>query len=287
MTVNIDRRTQCVRFEALDGTVLRFVLRYPADLVMSNGSVYMQFDIAVKSDTNATVDGAPTVIDIGSVYDIDAITREEIDSCKWDGARIYSFYTDWANPIEDDEPDRVFQIGKVREEDERFTVELSSLLDLLNQTVGRLITPGCLNVFCDSHVDGQAIPSEKSRCKKVGSDFDVTGVITSVSSNMQFRAAALDGVHANDWFGNGELIFTLGNNAGLGYSLVKAYNTNGTITLSTPAYFTPQIGDQFKIRAGCRKRFAEDCVAKFANGKHFGGFPHVPQKSTVSKFGDQ
>lgn len=287
MTVNIERRTQCVRFEALDGTVLRFVLRYPADLVMGNGEVYKHFDIAVKTDASATVDGAPTVIDIGSVYHVDAITREEIDSGKWDGARVYSFFTDWAAPVEDEEPDHVFQIGKVREEDERYTVELSSLLDLLNQSIGRLITPGCLNVFADSHIDGQIVPSDKSRCKKAGASFDVVGVITSVTDNMQFTASALNALHPNDWFGNGELIFTLGNNAGLGYSLVKAYNTNGTITLSAPVYFTPQVGDQFKIRAGCRKRFAEDCIAKHSNGKHFNGFPHVPQKSTVSKFGDQ
>lgn len=287
MSVAVERRTQCVRFEALDGTVLRFVLRYPVDLVMSNGEVYSAFDIAVKTDTSATVEGGPTVIDIGSVYDIDAITREQIDSCKWDGARIYSFYTDWAAPVEDEEEDRIYQIGKVREEDDRFTVELSSLVDLLNQSVGRLITPGCTYTFCDSHIDGQIIASDKSRCKKNPTAFDVTGTITSVTDNMQFSASALNGLHPDDWFGNGEFIFTTGSNSGLGYALVKAYNTNGTITLSSPVYFTPQVGDQFKIRAGCRKRFAEDCVAKYANGKNSGAFPHVPQKSTVSKFGAQ
>lgn len=287
MTVNIERRTQCVRFEAKDGTVLRFVLRYPGSLVMANGSVYENGELATKTDVSATVDGGPTIIDIGGVYNVDAITREQIESRKWDGCFVYSFFTDWANPVEDEEPDRVYQIGKVREEDNRYTIELLSLLDLLNQSTGRLVTPGCLWTFSDSHTNGQIIASDKSRCKKDPALFDVDSIITHVTSNLVFRASALNSIYANDWFGNGELIFTSGQNVGLSYSFVKTYVADGTITLAIPLYFSPQVGDEFVIRAGCRKRFAEDCVAKFANGKRFGGFPHVPQKSSVAKFGAQ
>lgn len=287
MTVNLERRTQCIRFEAVDGTILRFVLRYPSALTMSNAAVYENGDLAMKTDISATVEGGATVIDVGSVYSDDAITRAQVESGKWDGARIYSFFTDWASPIEDEEPDRVYQIGRVREEDDRYTVELLSLLDLLNQTTGRLITPGCLWVFADSHLDGAIIASDKSRCKLVGATYTTTSTISSVTSDSQFIASGLNGTYAADWFGNGEIRFTTGNNAGISYNFVKTYLANGTITLATPLYFMPQVGDQFSIRAGCRKRFVEDCKTKFSNSKHFGGFPHVPQKSDVTKFGAQ
>lgn len=287
MTVNLERRTQCIRFEAKDGTILRFVLRYPMALKMSNGEVYESGDIATKTDVSATVEGGATVIDIGSVYSVDAITREQIDSAKWDGAYVYSFFTDWANPVEDEEEDRVYIMGKTREEDERYTIELLSLMDLLNQTTGRLITAGCLWVFADSHVNGEIIATDKSRCKIDPATHDHAGTVTSVTSSMVFRDSAFNGVYAADWFGNGEITFTTGLNAGLSYTFVKTYLANGTITLSYPFYYTPQIGDEFIIRTGCRKRFTEDCITKHANGKRFGAFPHVPQQSTVAKFGSQ
>jgi len=287
MTVNIERRTQCIRFEAVDGTILRFVLRYPGALVMSNNEVYESGELAMKTDISASVEGGATVIDVGSVYSADAITRQQVDSRKWDGAFVYSFFTDWAAPVEDEEPERVYQIGRVREEDERYTLELLSLMDLLNQTSGRLITPGCLWTFGDSHLNGEIIASDKSRCKKDATLTDIDSAVSHAISNMQFRAATLNATYANDWFGNGELMFTTGLNAGLSYAFVKTYLTDGTITLSTPFYFTPQVGDEFTIRVGCRKRFTEDCITKHANGKHFGAFPHVPQQSTASKFGAQ
>lgn len=57
--------------------------------------------------------------------------------------------------------------------------------------------------------------------------------------------------------------------------------------LAQPFYYPIEVGDMLRVRVGCRKRFNEDCIAKFGNGKNFRGFPHVPQKSTVMKFGDQ
>jgi uncharacterized phage protein (TIGR02218 family) len=232
MTVNLERRTQCIRFEAKDGTILRFVLRYPMALTMSNSEVYESGDIATKTDVSATVEGGATVIDIGSVYSVDAITREQIDSAKWDDAFVYSFFTDWANPVEDEEEDRVYIMGKVREEDDRYTVELLSLIDLLNKTTGRLITPGCQWTFADSHVNGELIATDKSRCKIDSAAHDHAGTVTSVTNNMQFRASAFNGVYVDDWFGNGEIMFTTGLNAGLAYSFIKIYQTNGTFTLN-------------------------------------------------------
>jgi hypothetical protein len=40
--------------------------------------------------------------------------------------------------------------------------------------------------------------------------------------------------------------------------------------------YTVAGGNTYSVIAGCTKRFAEDCVTKFANGVNFRGFPHVP-----------
>lgn len=286
--VTPERRTQCVRIEARDGTVVRVAIGYPTDLMMSNGEVYQGGLYSTATAISATTDGGPTVIDVGSIYDNDGLTKDEVASGKWDGAWIYSFFTDWASPVEDEEEDRVYQLGKIREEDDRYVVEMLSMVDLLGQTTGRIFTPGCLWVFCDQHIDGEIIATDKSRCKLNAYDYTVSAQISTVDDGMSFYSDSLAGGYPNDWFGNGEIRFVSGDNSGLSYRYVKAYDgATGKITLNAPFYYMPQPGDEFIMIAGCRKRRDEDCVSKYSNGPRFGGFPDVPQRSYVQKFGDQ
>lgn len=286
MVATPERRTQCVRIEPKVGDPIRIAIAYPVDLVMGNGARYLGGLYADPSDTSANVGGGATVLDITSVYSADSITRDDLQSGKWDGARVYSFYTDWAYPVEDEEPDRMYTFGKVREQDQRFVVEMMSLTDLLNQQFGRVITPGCVYTFADSHIDGTIIASDRSRCKKNPADYTVFGAVTAVHGVAEFSASALSGFH-DDHFGFGEIIFTTGKNAGMPYRFIKRFTAGGRIALAQHFYYPVEVGDQFKALAGCRKRYTEDCIIKFNNAPRFGGYPHVPQKSTVSKFGDQ
>lgn len=287
MVATPERRTHCIRIEPVNGDPIRIAIAYPVDLKMSNDAVYRGGIYSQPTGINSTLSGGATVIDFGSVYDTDTITRDQIQSGYWDGARIYSFFTDWAAPIEDEEEDRVYTFGKIREEDERYTVEMMSLLDLLNKNTGRIITSGCTYVFTDSHVDGNLIASDKSRCGIPAEFHTYTGQVSSISSQLQFVSGALNGLFPDDYFAFGEIIFDSGANAGQSYKFIKSSLANGTITLAQPFYYPIEVGDEFRVLAGCRKRFQEDCIAKWENGKRFGGFPHVPQKSTVQKFGDQ
>lgn len=282
-----ERRVHCIRIAPVNGEPIRIALAYSDDLIMSNGAVYKGGIYAQPTDTSATLSGGPTVIDFGSVYSVDTITRDQIQSGYWDGARVYSFYTDWAFPVEDEEEDRVYTFGKIREEDERYTVEMMSLSDLMGQSYGRVISAQCTYTFTDSHIDGTIIASDRSRCRLNPADYTHSAYISSISSQLQFTAAEFNGLFDNDFFSFGEIIFFTGLNAGQSFKFVKNYTASGVITLAQPFYYPLQINDSFFIRAGCRKRFTEDCVQRFNNGKRFGAFPHVPQKSTVSKFGDQ
>lgn len=288
MIATPERRTQCIRIEPANGDPVRIVIAYPVDLIMSNDEAYRGGIYSQPTDINSTVSGGPTVIDLGSVYEADTITQDQVQSGYWDGARAYSFFTDWAYPVEDEEPDHVYTFGKVREQDDRYVVEMLSIMDLLGQTTGRVITPGCTYVLGDEHVDGTTIPSDRSRCKVSPLLVaNISSSVTDVINPMQLVSAGLSGMYPDDFFGFGEIVFTSGNNAGLSFKFVKSYTADGTITLAQPFYFPIGIDDLFDIRPGCRKRFSEDCIAKYSNGIHFGAFPHVPQGSTVIKFGDQ
>lgn len=278
---------QCLRFEPKNGDPIRIVLSYPVNLTMSNGVVYQGGIYAQPSDINSNLTGSPTVIDIGSVYNIDTITRDEIQSGYWDGAKIYSFFTTWSFPAENEMADHLYYFGSVQEIDDRYTIELMSQGDLLNESTGRIIRPSCDYILGDAHVNGEVIPQRFSRCQVSSSLVsNIPSQVVSVASPINFFGSGL-GSYLDDWFGYGELFFTLGNNAGLTYRLIKNFIDGGNITLADPFYFPVSVGDQFLIRAGCRKRHQEDCIIKFSNGPHFGGFPDVPQKSIVLKFGDQ
>lgn len=287
MVATPERRTHCIRIEPVNGDPVRIAIAYPVDLKMSNGEVYKGGIYAQPSDINSTLSGGATVLDIGSVYDIDTITRDQIQRGYWDGARIYSFFTDWASPMEDEEEDRVYTFGKVREQGERYTVEMLSQLDLLNKEDGVIHEPRCRWTFADQHVDGTIIATDRSKCKISGAASIFSMTVVSMTSQMRFVGEPPSGTFPDDFFGFGEIIFTSGLNAGSSFKFVKSYSSDGTIVLAQPFYYAINIGDEFDIMVGCRKRFTEDCIGKHNNGIRFGGYPDVPQRSSVTKFGNQ
>ncbi len=48
------------------------------------------------------------------------------------------------------------------------------------------------------------------------------------------------------------------------------------VTLSEPAIYPIQVGDTFRIRPDCAKRYQEDCINVWANGPNFKGEPLIP-----------
>jgi uncharacterized phage protein (TIGR02218 family) len=98
----------------------------------------------------------------------------------------------------------------------------------------------------------------------VGSVVSADGALLSVS--------VLDGF-ASNWFGQGWLTWTSGDNQG-GSVRVLAHSGN-RLTLTEPPVLAAKPGDGFRLVAGCDKSFAT-CKAKFANGTNFRGFPHLP-----------
>ena len=87
------------------------------------------------------------------------------------------------------------------------------------------------------------------------------------------------------WFDYGLITMTSGASAGLSME-VKAYSP-GTITLQLELAHGAGAGDTYSMRVGCGKRFAEDCVGKFANGVNFRGEPHVPGMDRLMWVGGQ
>ncbi|MCK9468476.1 MAG: DUF2163 domain-containing protein [Porticoccaceae bacterium] len=296
-SVVADYRTRiyAVRIEAVGGQIARFV-QYPHDLPMTSGGGQANYNAGSGyefSGVSTTAGATPSVVDLRGVI-LDAVgylSLDEVASRVWDNARAYLFATTSATPIEDEEPLGLFLMGKAQLRDDKYVFELMSLIDAANQNTGFTYGPLCRWTLFDETLDGDVIPWQRSRCTGPRSNPDgpslaahkVTGTITHVTSRNLFRDDQR--VEADDWFGAGSIRFTTGANAGLLSEEVKTYAANGTIETYQAFHYPVQVGDEYEMVPGCRKRRVEDCIAKFSNAINHGGFDRVPTQSVYTKFG--
>lgn len=110
--------------------------------------------------------------------------------------------------------------------------------------------------------------------------FTVLFTVTHVTDNRIFRDSSR--AEADDFFGEGEVQWLTGNNAGQKRK-VKTYTVNGTFTLALPMWLTVQVGDTGIAIAGCRHRRVEDCRDKFDNVLNFGGEPDRKGTDSITK----
>lgn len=260
-----------VRIECTNGLVVRLT-DYPRDLTMS-GHVYKSDSGYQFTGSQAGASMSPGALDLEGISTLTGVSRDLVASGVFDNARMYVFATQWNAPVEDHEPIGAGVLGKTTIEDDRYRIEMMMLADVLGQSVGRSYTPGCTKTF-----GGQ----EYAGCKVNLAAITVTGSITHVISGAVFRDSAR--TEPDDWFGSGYVRWTSGDNVGLKPQEVKAYAADGTITTFESAYYPVQVGDEYELVPGCRKRL-EDCRDKWSNVLNFGGFPSVPTSSTYQKVG--
>ena len=260
-----------VRIECTNGLIVRLT-DHPRDLTMS-GNVYKSDSGYQFTGSQSGASMSPGAMDLDGIATLTGISRDLVASGVFDNARMYCFATQWNAPVEDHEPIGSAILGKTTIEDDRYRIEMMMLVDVLGQSVGRSYTPGCTKTF-----GGQ----EFAGCKVALGPLTKTGAITHVTSGSVFRDSAR--TEAADWFGGGYIKWTTGANVGLKPQEVKSYAADGTVTTFESAYYPVQVGDEYELVPGCRKRL-EDCRDKWGNVLNFGGFPSVPTGSMYQKIG--
>lgn len=282
-------RVYCARIVAENGTIVRLAA-YPTDLAMSNGVVYPSESGYEFSGLDATDSMSPSSVDLTGILN-HGISREQLVTGVFDNARCYVFATSWKTPIEDEEPLGLMILGKTELNDDSYATEMMGIVDALNQTVGSSYTAQCPYTVFDQTVDGRTIASTRSRCTGPRSapdgpdinTYKVSGTVTGVTSQYSFTDTSR--TEANDWFTAGQVMFTTGANAGLKPIQIKQSTSAGVITTHEPFPRAIAPTDQYVMIPGCRKRRTEDCVAKFNNGKNFGGQPDMPTASQSGAVG--
>lgn len=261
----------CVRIECVNGSVFRLT-SYPLSLTMSNSEVYNTdsgYDFTAYSASSAL---APSAIDLEGLVGIAGINFDMITSGIFDNARIKIFKCNYLNPIEDYEKVASGIFGKTVLEDGKYKVEGMSLVDALNQVIGKTYTASCSRTFGDSGC-GISLPA-----------VTVTGTLTGVASN--YVVVDSSRYEPSDTFTYGTFEFTSGPNVGLRPIEIKSYDVSGVIELFDSAYYTPVVGNTYKMIYGCRKRL-EDCSTKYNNVVNFFGFSFIPVSSTYSSIGSR
>lgn len=90
---------------------------------------------------------------------------------------------------------------------------------------------------------------------------------------------------ATGWYTEGVATWQTGANAGV-ISRVKLHSSGGAIELANDLPADIQVGDTLQLLAGCRKRLAEDCSARFSNVINFQGEPHLPGYDALTALPD-
>lgn len=258
-----------MRITRTDGEVLGFT-----DQQVDAPIGGVTYDASQGLDVSGIVIAANAAVgnlELTTFHDETLFTTAEILGGVWENAAFLIFKYDTTNLASAVEPVLAGTLGNVRIRKNTVVAELHDLRRYLQQAVGIVSSKTCRyrlgssdannGGLCMINLDGS--PS-----------YRVNITLTAVTNNGVFRASAL--AVADDWFGEGEIEWLTGNNAGL-RAKVKSFERGSPkvneFTLALPMFSTVSVGDTAIATPGCRKRFAEDCVAKFGNGPNFGGEP--------------
>ncbi len=192
-------------------------------------------------------------------FETDIISEALIKSGFFDNAEIEIFLLNYNNFDDGKIIIKKGFISKIIFDNNKFIFEISSFAKNLENLITQNYSPNCRAKFGDA------------KCKIDKNNFSFTGEVTEVISNISFRDEGRN--EEKFYFNYGLLEFLSGQNIGV----IKEVSefSNKTIKLKTPLPFQLNINDEYKIFAGCDKKFST-CVSKFNNALNFRGEPHLP-----------
>lgn len=260
-----------LRITRTDGEVFAFTSHH-RDAVIS-GVTYLAAPGLLITDIVTQAGAQVGNLELTTLHDGSVFTTVEVLSGVWKNAAFTIFRYNWATVggSPEDGVDTLLSgtLGEAEIRKNMLVVELRDLRQYLQQPIGSASSKTCRYRLGDSRC-GIVLAGSPTVWTK-------TGTVTSVTSNQVFTDTSRS--EPSDWFTEGILTWTSGNNVGLSQR-VKDYALGspaaGEFTLAFAMLSNVQVGDTYSVHAGCRKRLAEDCRDKFDNVLNFGGEPHRP-----------
>lgn len=240
-----------------DGVFVRFT---GADVdVVVDGQTYLTAAGLNVSDLSVSAGAAVDSMQLTIFPDRD-IPESDLLSGLWDFSRFRIFEANYLDPAGGINVLRRGWTGKAEAARLGYTIELRSLKQAWQQSVGAVTSKTCRARLGDE------------KCLVNLAPWTRTYATTAVASRHVVTCAAA--LEASDYFGEGTATGLTGPNIGHRRK-VKSFAA-GVFTFSLAFPFTIGVGDTFRFVAGCRKRLEPDCKVKFGNVLNNQSEPHVP-----------
>lgn len=192
------------------------------------------------------------------------IAEADVVSGVWDFADVLVFQVNYQDLTMGSIKQRRGWLGEVSVT-HSFAVEMKGLAQKLQQTIIPLSKERCDADLFDSRC--KVVPTENV------TQFSGKTVTAVALAQREFTCTALGSLTAG-LLSAGKVTWTSGANIGLSSEIKEHNGTTVKLFEATPYPIAP--GDVFTALAGCQKRYAEDCIAKYNNGINFRGFPWLP-----------
>jgi uncharacterized phage protein (TIGR02218 family) len=200
----------------------------------------------------------------------DKITVEDLAARLYKGTRVLERRIDHRFPFASPLATHVYTMEETAFDGSQWRADLAGIGARLSVSVGENVVHSC----------GYVLGAVGS-CNALIDAFTQDGVAVTSITNLRnaFEATAIPGgaPYIDDYFGYGEFVWLSGNNFGV-EARVKSYTETGTaIVLDGKTPFDIEVGDTFRMKPGCRRRYITDCIAKHNNGINYGGEPYLPR----------
>ena len=268
----------CVIITRKDATVYRYTT-YDANLTVG-GQTYKADPGFRLTDFAFDVEGSVTTFSLDFSYKSGEVTKVDVIGGLFDNATVQLYLVNYHDTAQTALIIKA-HVGKPQIKDNECSLECHSLMQHLHQRVGDLVSPTCRAIFADKNDD--------NLCKLDPASYTFAGAVVSIiSDGLKFTDTTIGAAQVVDnYFTNGKITFTAGNNDGLSMEVQEHDLTGGknTITLALPLAFTLTIGDTFDAKAGCDGT-TSNCSTKFlsSNILNFRGEPHVPGPDVVGQY---
>lgn len=281
---------QLVKIKREDGVVLAFAdhdqdISYDlgagdADGLVNYSSSKGHTPTAVENSISLEVDS----LSIEGAFVIGGLLRSDLLLGRFDFAEMKFFDVNWSDLSQGDLKLQRGKLAEVILKDNKFTVEIEGLTAFLEGTAGDSVQSKCRYDVGDFRC-GVVLTANTEQFPSV--TYTSTGLISSIETqNVKFRATMTGAPANNNWFDEGDLKWTSGNNINLSMDMkVHKHISSNTheFELDIPTIGIFQVNDAFVITAGCDKALltTQGCKLKFNKVLNHGGFPHKPTNRKV------
>lgn len=223
----------------------------------------------IASDLGYSVDNSEGYALVSD--DVPGVTTEMVEAGELDDAQWIVYLVNYEDLTMGHVILDAGDVGQVRT---RFGMvwmpELLSYAMRLRQPVGSVDSKTCRAIFgtpADSQT-GCGVDIEPlwvyGEVLSVGAEADRTFTGDAITDSSQMIAPF-----------PGRVQFLTGANAGKEFA-VEEFDSSDTVTLSETTPYLMVVGDTYRIRPDCRKRYIEDCIGLWSNGPNFKGEPYIP-----------